>query len=214
MNKRGPKPFDMKARSWGRLVALEYVSKGNWRFSCECGAEKTLWATDVRRGKIKSCGCLAREVKATGDLRRVHGACGPTGNTPEYTSWNAMMTRCFNENAFGYHRYGGRGITVCDRWKNFASFLEDMGMRPEGTSLDRIDPNGNYTPDNCRWATRDVQNVNKVNSVYLTVGDDTRPLTHWASDLGCAPGVITSRVKRGWPIEKAVLTPVRAVRRW
>lgn len=118
---------------------------------CDCGNEyETSWEC-LRIGSTRSCGCL-RGVK-----RRKHGGAG----TPTYNSWNAMRTRCLCETAFGYEYYGGRGITICARWDDYATFLADMGERPEGTSLDRIDPDGNYEPSNCRWADRVTQANNQ-----------------------------------------------------
>lgn len=122
---------------------------------CDCGTERHLLRLAMFRGDSRSCGCLNRDV--IGTARRTHGMTG----TPTHRSWAAMLTRCTNPKVKSFANYGGRGIQVCDEWRDFLTFLRDMGERPEGTTLDRIDPDGNYEPANCRWATRSEQNANK-----------------------------------------------------
>lgn len=146
---------------YGRLTVLNHVEGARWRCVCECGEFVVTHSVSLRKGSTKSCGCLRREVTAAKTL--THGAT----NTREYTSWKAMRQRCLNTNHHQYADYGGRGITVCDRWSTFAGFLADMGSRPEGTSLDRIDVNGSYEPSNCRWATTHQQGSNRRNTIYV-----------------------------------------------
>jgi hypothetical protein len=207
----GPKPFDMTTQRYGRLSAIEYVSHGNWKFTCDCGSEKVAWGTDVRRGKIRSCGCLSAERNRTGDNRRTHGLSG----TPEYVSWLSMMTRCYNPNSISFYNYGARGIDVCDEWQaDFENFLVDMGHRPPGTSLDRIDPNGNYEPSNCRWADAIVQGSNRRDNQLVTANGVTQCMEAWSRELGCSSKTLAYRRKRGWDDDKIVNTPVRAYRSW
>jgi hypothetical protein len=132
-----------------------------------------------------------------------------TRTAPEYRTWVRMKNRCYNANTAGFHRYGGRGITVCERWrKSFKSFLADVGHKPSAAySLDRIDNNGNYELGNVRWATFDVQCNNRRGNRPLTVNNKTQGVSAWAKALGCAPHIITMRLKRGWPVELAVSTP-------
>lgn len=146
---------------YGRLTILstERDSLRKVACRCECGKETRVIASALVKGKTKSCGCLYREMPPTrGNLR--HGYSG----TPIYQVWQAMSRRCFKLDDRCYARYGGRGITVCARWlgrDGFIHFLEDMGERPEGLTLDRIDVDGNYEPSNCRWATQSQQQNNK-----------------------------------------------------
>lgn len=132
---------------------------------------------------------------------RTHGH----NRSPTYSSWQSMKNRCLNPNEPSYARYGARGITVCDRWLEFANFLADMGERPAGTSLDRW-PNaaGNYEPGNCRWATPTEQALNRRSNVILTVGGVSRHLMEWARITGVPQPLISDRIRRGWSHEDAV----------
>lgn len=123
-----------------------------------------------------------------------------------------MLTRCRNQNFPGFYKHGGRGITVCDRWLHFENFLEAMGIRPQGTTLDRIDNSGNYEPGNCRWATIEQQNTNTRNTHFITFRGETLSISQWGRRLGISRGVISYRLLSGWSEEDALTRPVAANR--
>lgn len=130
-----------------------------------------------------------------------------TKQSPLYVTWARMLGRCRNPNNTKYPQYGGRGISVCERWHTFVSFAEDMGPKPDGMSLDRIDVNGNYEPGNCRWATDQEQQRNKNNNRLLTLDGQTKCVTEWAELCGLKESTIRERLRKGWDA-KDVLKPV------
>jgi hypothetical protein len=138
-------------------------------------------------------------------------------NTPTFNSWMSMIKRCMSPNANGFRYWGGRGITVCERWQGpegFENFLLDMGKRPSlEHTLDRIDNNGNYEPGNVRWATRLEQTRNRANNRTLTFGGETKCISEWAESLHMADDTLRSRIAHGWSVERALTTPAGVHRR-
>lgn len=158
---------DLKGQKFGRLLAVSFrrlkvngKSRVYWFCKCDCGGSNVVDPTTLRRGAIRSCGCLRKETTAERSV--THGACRDRVRTREYRAWLHMKGRCYDPNSPKWHRYGGRGVRVCDRWReDFTAFLSDMGRCPKGYTLDRIDNDGHYTPPNCRWTTLAVNSGNR-----------------------------------------------------
>ena len=146
---------------------------------------------------------------------RTHGE--SKGGSVEYRTWGGMKQRCHNPNYHGFSEYGGRGIYVCDRWRGdngFENFLADMGRRPEGDySIDRIDNDGPYSPENCRWATVRQQAKNRRSTVFLTIEGQTKSVGEWARERGMSEYLIYNRLRKGWSHKDAVMKPKRGERK-
>lgn len=166
---------------------------------CDCGTRRRVLAATLRRGSSRSCGCISVE--------RVfkHGMEG----TPTYNSWAHMLTRCNNAKHKQYDRYGGRGIKVCKRWHSFENFYADMGAKPDGLSLDRIDNDGDYKKSNCRWATVRQQVGNQERSLRYEWNGKTRTLSDLAHEHGIARKRVYQRLLAGWSLRDALQTEVR-----
>lgn len=151
---------DLTGQRFGRLVVLRLAARSpeaRWECLCDCGQRTVTRGTTLRNGETRSCGCASVEALATHRANPTHGM----SRGPTWRSWSNMRGRVFNLNHHAYDRYGGRGITICPEWASFAQFYADMGPRPAGMTLDRIDPDGNYEPGNCRWADWSTQRRNQ-----------------------------------------------------
>lgn len=196
--------IDITGQIFGRLTAVMYSSP-KWICRCSCGNSVRVLSGNLRNG-TKSCGCI-REI----DPNRFNGSV--SNPTITYNSWKAMINRCDRVTHCKYSRYGGRGITYHPSWKLFDNFIRDMGNRPgREYTLDRYpDPDGNYAPDNCRWATKLEQMRNRECNHYVTLDGETKCMTDWASFYGIKLTTIYDRVARGWTVQRAIMQPVRKV---
>jgi len=207
---------DFVGKRFNRLTVVGVVAVSTRALrlmcACACGNLEPVYAKPyqlLRREKT-SCGCWKREV--LGALTRTHGRANSrnTGYKDRaYGVWQAMRDRCNNPQRSDYPRYGGRGITVCKRWEKFENFFEDMGTPPAGLTLDRVDNNAGYSPENCRWASRKQQTYNSSHMHYITLAGCTKHLAAWCKDFELKEGTYHSRRRRGWDIEAALTTPVR-----
>lgn len=196
------KKIDLIGQKFSNLIVVKEYGKGvsggyKWVCICECGNTTIVSSDNLRRNHTQSCGCL--QSKRIKEVCLKHGQTGKYKITPEYRAWTHMKTRCYNKKCDMYNAYGGRGITVCERWlNNFEIFFEDMGKRPsKNHSLDRIDVNGNYEPNNCRWANVEQQVRNKTNNNWIEFEGNKMIINDWAKVLNTTDKVIRNRIKRG-----------------
>jgi hypothetical protein len=193
--------IDITGQRFGRLVVMERIGidKHNnmtWLCVCDCGQYIKPAGSTLRNGKAKSCGCSRRIPDAK-------------SYTKEYQTWRSMIKRCYDPKNASYYSYGGRGITVCDRWLEYENFQHDMGVRPHNHSLDRIDNNAPYSPQNCRWATSHQQSRNRRSVRMLTHGDKTLCVTDWAPLVKIDRQTILRRLYAGWSTHDALTKPLR-----
>ena len=211
---------DLTGQKFGRLVVMGMSNKRGdnnrvyWDCLCECGNIIKSLSFNLKNGGVRSCGCLRREK--VGKINLVHGFGRRKSKfISEYHIYKSMIFRCLNSNNSAFFNYGGRGIQVCQRWLNsFEDFLEDMGPRPGPEySIDRIDNNGDYCPENCRWATKIEQANNTRVNVRKVFNNEEMTITQWGRKLNIRVKVLESRFKMGWSIERAFTTPVRKMRK-
>lgn len=199
--------IDITGRRFDRLFVVRSHGVVNgverWLCRCDCGGEKIARSGALRGGNTRSCGCLNSENRRFST--RKHGAY----RTKTYWVWQAMKDRCCNPRSPVFHYYGGRGIKVCARWlESFQNFLTDMGEAPDGLQLDRIDNDGDYEPENCRWATVAEQHSNTRRNIQITINGATRTVTEWSKELGViGKHTALDRIRRGWDPVVALTTP-------
>lgn len=203
---------NLEGQRYQKLVVIEWAGwrqysngrESTWLCQCDCGKQAVVPQRNLAGGNTKSCGCII------GKHKRTHGGTG----TPEFRVWDAMRRRCSDTSHPSYPDYGGRGISVCERWQDFANFLADVGPRPSADhSIDRYPNNdGNYEPGNVRWATRVEQSNNRRSSRLIEFGGESLTLAQWERRVGLKPGMLFRRLEAGWSIEKA-LSPPRVYRR-
>lgn len=174
-------------------------------FKCYCGNIFRTTVGKIKSGHTKSCGCL--HSKGLSERNTVHGL----RSKPEYSLWLNMKQRCSNPKFPKYENWGGRGITVCERWiDSFENFYNDMGEKPSHCrGLDRIDNNKGYSMENCRWATSKEQNNNKRNNHFVEYNGRRNTLSQWATELGFREGILLHRLTNKWSVEKAFETPIK-----
>lgn len=195
--------IDLTGRRFGRLVVLERAqNRGHhtcWLCQCDCGNKKTVYGTALGAGLTKSCGCFNVEKMLSRTV--THGMT----RSRLYREYSSMKRRCTNPNVRDYCRYGGRGISVCSEWLNSFEAFRDWAISAgyqEDLSLDRVDVNGNYCPENCRWITMDAQANNKRTSRFITYNGKTLTVAQWSKATGIKKETLYGRLNRGWPAEK------------
>lgn len=204
------KRIEMVGKSFGRATVKEELPRNNNRreFLCACACGETFKALgeNLRGGHTNSCGCYASQRAS--EARTVHGEHKGLKTTVETRIWNLMKQRCINPTNTRYADYGGRGITVCERWSVFVNFLADMGRRPTPKhSIERLNNDLGYAPGNCKWATKSEQCNNKRNNVVYTYDGKTLTLAQWAEETGLPYSCLQYRHQKGWPAVKLLTKP-------
>lgn len=210
------KYIDITGKTFCKLKVIERSvlrddNAMKWVCECECGKRIITRGAALRSGHTKSCGCLTKMKRGKdGKIKSTHEMTA----TPTWNSWRMMRRRCYEKTLFAYCFYGGKGISVCERWReSFENFLSDMGERPDGLTLDRIDSSGNYEPSNCRWSTAKVQGNNKSSTKFITFNGETLCVNDWANRLDMTVQSLWYRLyKYHWSIEDALTTPIKSKR--
>lgn len=195
--------IDLTGQRFGRLTVIEYVGtvnqKAKWLCKCDCGNEKIVSTKCLRNGETKSCGCYHKDRASVANL--THGKT----NSRLYITWNNIKNRCYRTSRKDYKNYGGRGITVCEEWRNsFQAFYEwamANGYR-EDLTIDRINVNGNYEPSNCRWVDLKTQANNTRRNHYITYKGETHTIAEWSDITGISIAALVHRIERGWSVEE------------
>lgn len=202
--------IDLTGMKFGRLTVIsrgeDAINKNGrhrarWNCVCDCGKNVLVYGDNLRDGKSTSCGCITKEVLSS--RQKTHG----DSNKHLYWAWKSIKARCYNKNTRYYNYYGGRGIQMCDEWKNSYEAFRDWAYTSgytQGLSIDRIDNDDNYSPANCRWVTRDVQANNKRNNIMVEHEGITHNVTEWCNLLGLKAKTIFTRIYAGHSPEEAI----------
>ena len=194
---------DLTGSRFDRLLVIRRVpNPGNanlkWLCKCDCGNESMVQGGALKDGRVRSCGCLQKEVVTKHGMHK----------SKTYGTWTSMKDRCTNSSKKAFKYYGGRGISYCKEWEDFKNFLSDMGEKPDGTSLDRINNNLGYSRDNCRWSTPKEQLRNTRITTYLKFRGVKKSVPEWAEEMGMSPVTLKGRINRGWSVKEALTRPV------
>jgi len=203
------KANDYTGKRFGRLVCVERLpsrvqpsgqKKSMWKVLCDCGNTAEIRGADLASGNTTSCGCFAKE--SAGKSNKTHGL---SKIHPLFYLWCDMRSRCNSPKDPAYSRYGGRGITVCERWSSFENFIADMGDRPAGYQLERVNNDLGYSPDNCTWATREAQCRNRRSNIKVTINGETLCLLDWCKKVSLPYARVRARIKKlNWSPERAL----------
>mgnify|MGYP000169626127 CR=1 FL=1 len=197
---------DMVGKRFGKLVVLSESGRFGtamhvtWLCQCDCGNQTIVVGASMRAGRSSTCGCGSAQQRFTSDYAKTHGE----SRTRTYRIWAGMIRRCNDFNSPKAHLYARKGIRVAERWSKYENFRADMGLAPPGLTLDRIDSNKNYEPGNCRWASRIVQGNNTNANVRISHNGKDQTVSEWARELKIKSNTLTYRLRRGWPIERAL----------
>lgn len=211
MNKR-----NLTGLRFGRLTVIRETSERAadggiiWECLCDCGKTCFVCGNKLTRkghSQKRSCGCLQEETHHT----KTHGE----SKSVLFHKWTGMKDRCYNSAAKNYKYYGGEGITVCDEWRNSYEAFRDWALSAgyeSGLSLDRIDPHGNYCPDNCRWVSLEAQQRNKRSNINVEINGDTKTLAEWARIFNMPYPQVWARINHGWDPQRALTEPIRSIK--
>lgn len=191
---------DLTGRTFGlwSVAGFDKKHKGenHWKCVCSCGRERSIPVSHLNNNRTRCCHwCSSRRFVKHGMTR-----------TRTYISWRNMIVRCENKNAQSYPRYGGAGVSVCERWHDFSNFISDMGICPSGYTIDRINSLGNYEPGNCRWATPKEQALNRKSNIMVEINGITKAVSEHAKEYGIRSNLAYARISKGWDPKAAITT--------
>lgn len=204
-------PMTIIGQTYGRLTAISVIGSNglkNLKCVCSCGGETLINSHSF--GRTKSCGCLKAESSARTAIftNYRHGM----SRSKVFAVWASMLQRCRDSKCKAFKNYGGRGIMVCEKWQTFEGFFEEMGEPGKNQSIDRIDVNGNYSKENCRWTDRKTQSRNRRSNRTITFNGKTACISEWSENLGLSKTLIRTRLNLGWPVEDVL--SLKKYHRW